>query len=135
MERVCHLANKIYREMLCITRHEGKTHITKTGGLDHIRVSAFSWIPSPQHTTFTFLGLAGLVMGGGYYNPLFFLLFLLQLRSYLVPCISSRIFILPKLQNIYWSQFVYGELFSRQRTIFLTVILLDSPQKVIPVTI
>jgi hypothetical protein len=25
LERVCHLTNKIYREMLCITRHEGMT--------------------------------------------------------------------------------------------------------------
>jgi hypothetical protein len=30
------------------------------------------------------------------------LLTLLQLRSYLVPCISAPIFIIPKLQNIHW---------------------------------
>ena len=37
MGRVCHLTNKIYREMLCTIRHEGKTYIT-TGGLDHVQV-------------------------------------------------------------------------------------------------
>ena len=44
------------------------------------------------------------------------LLTLLQLQSYLVACISSRIFIIPKLQNIYWRQFfnarTLSELFS-----------------------
>ena len=41
---VCHLTNKIYREMLCITRHERMTYITIGGlKLNHIQVSAFSW--------------------------------------------------------------------------------------------
>ena len=40
-----------------------------------------------------------------------YLLTLLQLQSYLVPCISARIFIIPKLQNIYWIIF-FGKLFS-----------------------
>ena len=44
MERVCSLTNKIYREMLCITRHESVMYIT-IRGLDHIQVSAFSWTP------------------------------------------------------------------------------------------
>ena len=39
MERVCHLTNKIYREMLCITRHERMAYITMHG-LDHDQVSA-----------------------------------------------------------------------------------------------
>ena len=39
------------------------------------------------------------------------LLTLLQLQSYLVPCISARIFIIPKLQNIHCRQFT-SELFS-----------------------
>ena len=46
MERVCHLTNKIYREILCITRHErpGMTDTTiQVVGLDHVQVSAFSW--------------------------------------------------------------------------------------------
>ena len=37
MERVSHLTNKIYREMLCIKSHEGNTYITM-GGL-------VSWTP------------------------------------------------------------------------------------------
>ena len=36
---------------------------------------------------------------------------LLQLQSYLVPCISARIFIIPKLWNICWRKFI-SELFS-----------------------
>ena len=44
MERVCHLTNKIYREMLCTRRHEGKTYIT-TGGLDHVQDSIYSRTP------------------------------------------------------------------------------------------
>ena len=36
---------------------------------------------------------------------------LLQLQSCLVPCISHRIFIIPKLRNICWKQFL-SELFS-----------------------
>ena len=97
MERVCHLTNKIYREMLCITRHKGKTYITIRGldGLDDDQVNG-----SSKDRTLL----------------------------YLVPCISARIFIIPKLQNIVWIQYIYisiGELFSLHRTSFLTVILLD----------
>jgi hypothetical protein len=42
MERVCHVTNKNYREMLCIRRHEKMMYIT-IGGLDHVQFSAFSW--------------------------------------------------------------------------------------------
>ena len=40
------------------------------------------------------------------------LLTLLQLQSSLVPCISARIFIIPRLQNIHWTHFYISELFS-----------------------
>ena len=41
------------------------------------------------------------------------LLTLLQLQSYLVPCISSRIFIIPKLRNTCCRELIsFGELFS-----------------------
>ena len=40
------------------------------------------------------------------------LLTLLQLQSSLVPCISARIFIIPRLQNIHWRNFYISELFS-----------------------
>ena len=44
------------------------------------------------------------------------LLTLLQHQSCLVSCISARVFIIPKLQNIHWRQFFYkftlGKLFS-----------------------
>ena len=39
MERVCRLTNKIYREMLCITKQERMTFLTIRG------LSAFSWTP------------------------------------------------------------------------------------------
>ena len=48
-ERVCRLTNKIYREMLCITRHEMMKYIT-IGGLDHVRVDT-SWTVTPQYGT------------------------------------------------------------------------------------
>ena len=44
IERVCHLRNKIYREMLCITRDERMTYIT-IGGLNDIQVSTTSSTP------------------------------------------------------------------------------------------
>ena len=43
MERVCRLTNKIYREMLCITKHEWMTFLTIRG------LRAFSLTPGPQH--------------------------------------------------------------------------------------
>ena len=46
MERVCHFTNKLYREMLRITRQGSMTYITISRA-NHIRVSAFklSWTP------------------------------------------------------------------------------------------
>ena len=48
MERVCHMTNKIYREMLCITRHEGTTNVITIRGLEHVQVNAFSWTPQDR---------------------------------------------------------------------------------------
>jgi len=44
MERVCHLSNKIYREMLCTTGHETMTIIT-IRGLDYVQFKAVSRTP------------------------------------------------------------------------------------------
>ena len=44
MERVCSLINKIYREMLCISRHNGVAYITM-GTPEHFQVSAISSTP------------------------------------------------------------------------------------------
>ena len=55
MERVCRLTNKIYREMLCITRHNGMMYITLCGP-DH--TSAILCTPqynTPQYTDKTVL--------------------------------------------------------------------------------
>ena len=46
MERVGHLTNKIYREMLCIARYERMTYITMGGldsGSDYIQAGTFFW--------------------------------------------------------------------------------------------
>ena len=44
MERLCHLTNKIYREMLCTKRRERMTYITMGGlGLNQVQIGAFSW--------------------------------------------------------------------------------------------
>ena len=45
MERVCHLGNKNFREILCITSDERMLYIT-IDGLDDIQVSTFSWTPT-----------------------------------------------------------------------------------------
>ena len=47
MERVCHLTNKIYREILFARRRE-RTYITTMGGLGDVQVSALSWIPQDR---------------------------------------------------------------------------------------
>ena len=48
MERVGHLTNKIYREMLCIAKYERMTYITMGGldsGSDYIQAGTFFWTP------------------------------------------------------------------------------------------
>ena len=47
MKRMCHLTNKIYREMLCIKRYDRMKYIAMdpAGGLDHSQVDIFSWTP------------------------------------------------------------------------------------------
>jgi hypothetical protein len=48
MERVCHLTNKIYREMLCKTTHEGIAYIT-LGKPTCNQLSAFKFFWTPQY--------------------------------------------------------------------------------------
>ena len=43
MERVRHLTNKIYRETLSITRHEGMPYITIPTEFDRVQARAFRW--------------------------------------------------------------------------------------------
>ena len=47
MERACHLTNKIYREMLCITGRGGMAIITM-GGLYHIPLKLIPFSPTSQ---------------------------------------------------------------------------------------
>jgi hypothetical protein len=62
MERVCHLTNKIYREMLCITRHERMMYISM-GRFNHVQASAFSWTPQcrivPSWDLLTWISMDG----------------------------------------------------------------------------
>ena len=44
MGRVCHLMNKMYREMLCLTTHERMTYITM-GPMGNFQARASSWPP------------------------------------------------------------------------------------------
>ena len=48
MERVTHLTNKIYREMLCITRHKRMAIITM-GGLYHVELEFIPFSPTSQY--------------------------------------------------------------------------------------
>jgi hypothetical protein len=46
MERVCHLTTKIYREILCISRHHGEMMMNITmGEPNHTQVRVFSCTP------------------------------------------------------------------------------------------
>ena len=128
MERVCHLTNKIYREILFATRCEKTTYITMGGfDSDHVQVNAFSWTPQ-YRTVLSWTCWPGYLWRIEFSVPL---LTLLQLQSYLVPCISARIFIILKLQNIHWRQFFMQLLsvstFISVSNIFLIVILLGTP--------
>ena len=64
MERVRHLTNKIYREMLCIKRHEW-TQMTYINihGLDEVQFSAFYW--NPQYRIVLSLDLLAWILVDG----------------------------------------------------------------------
>ena len=64
MGRVCHLTNKIYREMLCITADERMRCITIGTGGNYLRdSSAFSW--SPQYRIILSQDLLDWISAGG----------------------------------------------------------------------
>ena len=97
MERVCHLTNKIYREMLCITSHEGNTYITLRGlnGLDHDQVNRAS-----QYMTLLSCDLLNWIREEGFIRakdrfPYFFTKFITT------PELSGPLYISP---DIYHSQ-------------------------------
>ena len=51
-ERICRLTNRIYREMLCITRHDGMKFITMRSSrtrVDHFQISTYSESSFPQY--------------------------------------------------------------------------------------
>ena len=130
MERVCHLANKIYREMLCITRHERKTYIT-ISGLDHVRVNALSW--APQLKILLSWDLLDWIWGERRI-PYFFTSFITT------PELSGPWYISPDIYHTQITEYLLESTYKRwalfsankNRTFFLTII---APQKVITFTL
>ena len=126
MERVSHLTNKIYREMLCITKKEG-------GYYDGWTLPRCTWIYrrlsdfAIQDCTFS--GLAILNIGGGWNSQ-----FLYQL-SYNSRIIWSLVYQPGYLSYPNYRIFTAGNLsvssFLSTSNIFLIVILLDPPHYII----
>ena len=107
MERVCHLTNKIYREMLCITRHEGTTNIT-VGGLGHVQVSTYC--PTPQYRIVLSWDLLAWISVEGII-PCSFTNFITT------PELSGPLYISPdiyhtQITEIFWCKHIICELFS-----------------------
>ena len=100
-ERVRHLTNKIYREMLCITRRGTMSYIIM-GGLDHVRVSAVSW--TPQYGTVLSWDLLDWILSAGDMGV-----------KDSIPYFFSNFITTPQL-SVHCSQFqlaiTFGELFS-----------------------
>ena len=89
---------------------------------DHVHVSALSM--TPQHTiVLSWNLLIWISTEGGI--PCSFTNFI-QLQSYPVLCISARIFIMPRLQNIHCRPFI-GELFLSTANIFRIAYCVRSP--------
>ena len=121
MERVCHLTNKIYREMLCITRRE-RTTIISIGGLDDIQVSAFSWTPQYRIVLswdlLTWISVEGRIP--------------CSLTSFITtPELSGPLYINPDIYHTQITEYLLEKiyqwaLFSLHSNIFLIGILLDA---------
>ena len=124
-ERVYHLRNKIYRGILCITRDERMAYIT-IDGLGN-QVSTLSWTPQ-YRIALSWDLLAWLSNSRIDGIPFTDFITTPELSG---PFISSRIFIILKLQNIHWKQFfntnTLGELFFLSSNIFLIAVLLVPP--------
>ena len=130
MERVCHLTNKIYREMLCITSRERITYLT-IRGLDQVPVGAFSW--TPEYRIVLSMGLLAWIAVEGR-----------------IPCTFTNFIANPEISgpfyislDIYHTQITEYSLekfyklssFLSASNIFLIVIYLDPPPIVFTVTI
>ena len=64
MGRVCHLIDKMYREMICITTHERMSYIIMgLEGIDNFQVRASSW--PPQYRTVLSWNLLPLILVEG----------------------------------------------------------------------
>jgi hypothetical protein len=93
MERVCHLTNKIYREMLCITTRERMTYITMGPAgirLDPNQAIAFSWTPPRYRIALSWDLLTWISAAGG------------------IPCSFTNFITVPELSGpLYISPDIY----------------------------
>ena len=118
MERLCHLTNKIYREMLYIRRHERMTYIT-VRGLDQVPVGAFS---STMHYKLVLSRdlLDWITVEDGI--PCSFTNFITS------PELSGPLYIRPDIYHTQITEyFLLVSFFSLNRTSLLIIILLDPP--------
>ena len=126
MERVCHLTNKIYREMLCITRDEKMTIITM-GGLNQAQFELIPFSPTPPQISWDLL--AWISVEGRI--PCSFNNFITTPESsgsfYVSPDIYHTQVTEYSLESIYLHNYFQWALFSLHLSIFLIVILLDPP--------
>ena len=122
MERLCHLINKIYREMLSITRYERMSYVTMHGlGLN--QVSRISW--APQYKIVLSWDLLDCITIEDKI-PCSFTNFITS------PELSGPLYISPSIYHTqiteYSLQTIYQWLsFPPSSNIFLIVILLDPP--------
>ena len=117
MGRVCHLMNKIYREMLCVTTGERMTYITMcTGGIHNLQASAFSW--PPQYRIILSWDLLAWISEEGRI-PSSFTDFITT------PELSGPLYISSEIYHTQITQYFLWALSISTLNIFLIVILLD----------
>ena len=110
MERVCRLTNKIYREMLCITKHERKTYITISFGPATAQATTsgtFSW--ESQYGIVLSWDLLVYISAEGKI-PCSFTNFITN------PELSGPLYISPDIYHTQITEFLLWALFSLHRT-------------------
>ena len=101
-----HLTNKIYREMLCITRHEKMTYMTQgmyitMHGLGHVQVSALPCTPSQYRIVLSWDLLACISAEGGI--PYSFTNFITT------PELSGPLYISPDIYHTQITEYLLGK--------------------------
>ena len=119
MGRVCHLTNKIYREMLCITTDERMRYITMgTGGIDNLQdSSAFSW--PPQYRIILSRNLLAWILEEGRISSSF-------TDFITTPEFSGPLYISADIFHTHITEYFLWALSISTLNIFLIVILIDT---------